>query len=158
MRGTLCLQNIVLIATRQSGNLCDGMIKAKIIIRGSRLVLQLLQIIPVADACPLRLADKICDNGISPTGHPERGAERRAMVDKEKKLTLRELIERECLVLWKTNQDGSPADWVEVWMSNGTLQRHWLEMRRVNNQLYIGTIPVQIDSGIGDGFVQIVEV
>ena len=80
------------------------------------------------------------------------------MVDKEKKLTLREAIERECRFLGKTNQDGSPADWAEVRMNNGTLQRHWIEMRRVNNQLYIGTIPVQIDSGIGDGFVQIVEV
>ena len=80
------------------------------------------------------------------------------MVDKEKKLTLRELIERECRFLGKTNQDGSPADWLEVRMSNGTLRRHWMEMRRVNNQLYIGTIPVQIDIGVGDGFVKIVEV
>lgn len=80
------------------------------------------------------------------------------MVDKEKKLTLRELIERECRFLGKTNQDGSPADWVEVRMNNRMMQRHWMEMRRVNNQLNIGTIPVQIDSGVGDGFVQIVEV
>ena len=80
------------------------------------------------------------------------------MVDKEKKLTLRELIERECRFLRKTNQDGSPADRVEVRMSNRTFQRHWMKMRRVNGQLYIGTIPVQIDSGVGDGFVKIVEV
>ena len=80
------------------------------------------------------------------------------MVDKEKKLTLRELIERECRFLGKTNQDGSPADWVEVWMSHKTFQRHWMEMRRGNNQLYIGTIPVRIDSSVGDGFVKIVEV
>ena len=80
------------------------------------------------------------------------------MVDKEKKLTLRELIESECRFLGKTNQDGSPADWLEVRMSNGTLRQHWMEMRRVDSQLYIGTIPVQIDSGVGDGFVKIVEV
>ena len=80
------------------------------------------------------------------------------MVDKEKKLTLREAIERECRFLGKTNQDGSPADWVEVRMSYGTFQRHWMEMQRVNNKLNIGTIPLQIDSGVGDGFVKIVEV
>ena len=79
------------------------------------------------------------------------------MADKEKKLTLRELIERECRFLGKTNQDGSPADWLGVRMSNGTFRRYWREMRRVSNQLYIGTIPVQIDKE-DNGFVQIVEV
>jgi len=73
------------------------------------------------------------------------------------KTTLLNLVERECRFLGKTNQDGSPAGWVEVRMSNRTLQRHWMEMRRVNGQLYIGTIPVQIDKE-DNGFVQIVEV
>lgn len=41
---------------------------------------------------------------------------------------------------------------------NETLRRHWMEMRRVNSQLFIGTIPAKIDSGVGDGFVKIVEV
>lgn len=78
--------------------------------------------------------------------------------DKEKKMTLRALIERECHSLGKTNQDGSVADWVEVRMNNNTIMRHLPEVRRVNDKLYIGTIPVVIDNTVGDGLVQIVEV
>lgn len=76
----------------------------------------------------------------------------------DKRNPLKSLIERECMFHGKVNVDGTIADWVEARMNNNTMMRHLPEIRRVNDKLYIGTIPVVIDNAVGDGLVQIVEV
>ena len=76
----------------------------------------------------------------------------------DKRNPLRSLIERECRWHGKENVDGSIVDWVEARMNNNTMMRHLPEVRRVNDKLYIGTVPVVIDNAVGDGLVQIVEV
>lgn len=76
----------------------------------------------------------------------------------DKRYPLKSLIERECMFHGKVNVDDTIADWVEVRMNNNTMMRHLPEIRRVNDKLYIGTIPVLIDNAVGDGLVQIVEV
>lgn len=76
----------------------------------------------------------------------------------DKRNPLRSLIERECMFHGKVNVDDTIADWLEVRMNNKTMMRHLPEVRRVNDKLYIGTIPVVIDNAVGDGMVQIVEV